>query len=393
MIHMRAFTLIEEARLAFLTQKGITYTLVHITATGFQKSILDATDPMREYFLENGIHDYEQQKQGTTNKIQVDTKILTNCEQVQTITSFYRPETKKGDPRLWVYNVKKYCTPDDILAFTFFEDCLYVLNITKSDIIADYNNTQSNPIKDLIYEIEKQLTTVADELLSKISIFANEWIRVDVEADTGIGRTIERLLGIPMNSAKDPDYKGIELKSARPKTTRTTLFSKTPDWTISACKNTQDILAKCGYITAEGWLSYRNTLVCNIPNSQGLFLYLNGIDNHLEIKKKQDQINTDIAVWQLKTLHETLKRKHTETFWIATNTRQSHGYTEFQITEITHTRKPIVTQFDYMLEQRRISVDLLLGRGSHGDTYAFKLKKGGVPLLFPEPRVYSISGI
>ena len=63
MIHMRAFTLIEEARLAFLTQKGITYTLVHITATGFQKSILDATDPMREYFLENGIHDYEQQKQ------------------------------------------------------------------------------------------------------------------------------------------------------------------------------------------------------------------------------------------------------------------------------------------------------------------------------------------
>lgn len=44
-----------------------------------------------------------------------------------------------------------------------------------------------------------------------------------------------------------------------------------------------------------------------------------------------------------------------------------------------------------MLEQRRISVDLLLGRGKHGDTYAFKLKKGGVPLLFPEPRVYKIS--
>lgn len=309
MIHMRSFTSLEEKRLAFLTKRGVSYTLVHITATGYQKSILDATDPMREYFLENNIHDYEQQKQGTSYKVQVKTKILTDKEEVQTITSFYRPETKKGDPRLWVYEVKKYCSPDDILAFSFFEECLYVLNISKSDIIADCDSNYENPIKELISEIEKKSTSVADELLSKFHLFANEWIKIDVEADTGIGRTIERLLGIPMNSAKEPDYKGIELKSARPKTTRTTLFSKTPDWTISACKNTQDILNKCGYITAEGRLSYRNTLVCNIPNSQGLFLYLNGIDDYLEIKQKQDKIDYDIAVWRLKTLHETLKKE------------------------------------------------------------------------------------
>ncbi|MBR3925488.1 MAG: hypothetical protein IKJ58_01845 [Akkermansia sp.] len=391
MIHMRAFSPIEEARLAILTQKSVSYTLVHITATGFQKSILDATDPMREYFLENNIHNYEQQKQGTANKVQVKSKILTNKEEVHTVTSFYRPETKKGDPRLWVYDVKKYCFPDDILALTYFEDCLYVLNITQSDIIADLDSPIANPIKELICEIEEKSTSVANELLAKFQIFANEWIKIDVEADTGIGRTIERLLGIPMNSTNEPDYKGIELKSARPKTTRTTLFSKTPDWTISACKSSQDILAKCGYITAEGRLSYRNTLVCNIPNSQGLFLYLNGIEDYLEIKQKQVQIDYDIAVWRLKTLHDTLKKKHAETFWISTNTRKQHGYTEFQISKITHSRKPIITQFDYMLEQRKISVDLLLGREKHGDTYAFKLKKGGVPLLFPEPRIYTIS--
>lgn len=391
MIHMRAFTPVEEARLSFLTKKGVSYTLVHVTATGFQKSILDATDPMREYFQENKVHDYEQQKQGAAHKVQIRTKILTDAEEIRTITSFYRPETKKGDPRLWVYEVKKYCSPDDILAFSFYEACLYVLNISKSDIIADCDSNYENPIKELILEIEKKSTSVADELLSKFHMFANEWIKIDVEADTGIGRTIERLLGIPMNSAKEPDYKGIELKSARPKTTRTTLFSKTPDWTISACKNTQDILNKCGYITAEGRLSYRNTLVCNIPNSQGLFLYLNGIADYLEIKQKQEKIDYDIAVWRLKTLHETLKKKHAETFWIATNTRNNQGHTEFQISNITHSRKPIVSQFDYMLEQRRISVDLLLGRGKHGDTYAFKLKKGGVPLLFPEPQVYRIS--
>lgn len=391
MIHMRAFTSVEEVRLAALTKKGVSYTLVHITATGFQKSILDATDPMREYFLENNIHDFSQQKQGTSNKVQYKTKILTNNEEVNTVTSFYRPETKKGDPRLWVYDAKKYCSPDDILAFTYFDGCLYLLNITKTDIILAINSIYENPIKELICEIEKKSTSVAEELLSKLQLFANEWIKIDVEADTGIGRTIERLLGIPMNSAREPDYKGIELKSARPKTTRTTLFSKTPDWTVSACKSTQEILAQCGYRTAEGRLSYRNTLVCNIPNSQGLFLCLNGKDDYLEIKQKQVQIENDIAVWRLKTLHDTLKKKHAETFWIATNTRKNHGYTEFQISKITHSRKPIVSQFDYMLEQRRISVDLLLGRGKHGDTYAFKLKKGGVPLLFPEPRVYTIT--
>lgn len=388
---MRTFTSSEEAKLSFFTKKGVMYTLVHITPTGFQKSILDATDPMREYFLENNIHDYQQQKQGTSHKVQFRTKILTERESIETVTSFYRPETKKGDPRLWVYEIKKYCSPDDILAFTCIDDCLYVINVTASDIIKAYEDSQDNPIKELLIENERRSSSVADELLSKLNAFANQWIKLDVDADTGIGRTIERLLGIPMNSAKEPDYKGIELKSARPKTTRTTLFSKTPDWNLSVCKNTQHILERCGYITAEGRLSYRNTLVCNVPNSQGLFLYLNGINDFLEIKQKKIETEFDIAVWKLQTLHETLKKKHAETFWISTNTRKSEGISEFQIASITHSRKPVVTQFDYMLEQRRISVDLLLGRGKHGDTYAFKLKKGGVPLLFPEPKQYIIS--
>ena len=106
MIHMRKFTSVEESRLKVLTKKGISYTLVHITATGFQKSILAATEPMREYFLENNIHDYERQKQGTSSKVQIKTKILTDKEEIHTVTSFYRPETKKGDPRLWVCDVK-----------------------------------------------------------------------------------------------------------------------------------------------------------------------------------------------------------------------------------------------------------------------------------------------
>lgn len=54
MIHMRNFNSFEMRNLTFLTQKSIEYTLVQITETGYKKSILDATDPMREYFKRKG---------------------------------------------------------------------------------------------------------------------------------------------------------------------------------------------------------------------------------------------------------------------------------------------------------------------------------------------------
>ena len=58
MIHMRNFNEFEVRNITFLTQKNIEYTLVQITETGFKKSILDATEPMRQYFKDCGMHDY-----------------------------------------------------------------------------------------------------------------------------------------------------------------------------------------------------------------------------------------------------------------------------------------------------------------------------------------------
>lgn len=57
MIHMRAFNKFELNNLAYLTSQSIEYTLVQITATGYKKSILDATEPMRQYFKDRGMHD------------------------------------------------------------------------------------------------------------------------------------------------------------------------------------------------------------------------------------------------------------------------------------------------------------------------------------------------
>lgn len=42
-----------------------------------------------------------------------------------------------------------------------------------------------------------------------------EWMPAEILADTGIGRTVETVLGIEMNASQSSDYKVIELKSHR----------------------------------------------------------------------------------------------------------------------------------------------------------------------------------
>lgn len=60
-------------------------------------------------------------------------------------------------------------------------------------------------------------------------------------------------------------------------------------------------------------------------------------------------------------------------------------------TDDKYTKNPNVGQFDVLLKQNLITVDLLLCRPSgNGDTYSFKIKKKGMSLLFPESVIYNI---
>lgn len=115
MIHMREFNAFEAKNVKFLVDKQVAYATIQITETGFKKSILDATAPVRAYFLEKGIHDYDEQLQGPDHKRYIETYILTDLEQHKTQSSLYRPVTKKGDPRIWVARIKEFIYPDRYL--------------------------------------------------------------------------------------------------------------------------------------------------------------------------------------------------------------------------------------------------------------------------------------
>lgn len=391
MIHMRPFTPFEERNMAFMVNHNVEFTLVQLTATGLKKGIMDATAPMRTFFLEKGVHNYEEQQKGPEHKQLIKTVILDGFEAKETATSLYRPVTKKGDPRLWIYGLKDFTHADDIHAICILNGRFYVVNITSCDIEAIFSSAQHSHLKDIIQQFNQASSAISDELLSFFRNNSDRWFESEVLADTGIGRTIETLLGIPQNSNKTPDYKGIELKSHREKrsSNKNVLFTQSPDWNLSKLKSGREIVALYGYDCGDGRLTYQNTVQCNHPNSQGLGLNLELVKEWLELKhygKKAD----DVAVWALQQLHSRLSVKHHETFWIKVENRIQDGKEYFRYSSIEHTRNPIIPQFDILLDAGIITVDLLLSRPSgHGDTYSFKIKKRGMPLLFPESLTYT----
>ncbi len=394
MIHMRRFTEVEEENLRTLTQLRIEATFVQITATGFQKSILDATEPMRHYFKEHGVHDFGSQPQGPDHKRLIPTILYGDEGCSATTTSFYRPVTKKGDPRIWPRNVTKYCEPDDILAIIFHDGQLRIFNLSRINLSELLDYDRDTPLAVELTACHKEASQISDELLSLMREMSTSWHHTDVLADTGVGRAIEKLLGIDMNCSPLPDYKGIELKSYREKRdgVRSSLFCQVPDWSISKMKSAKEIVDTYGY-WKHGSKTYHNTLSCEKINSQGLGLSLYQADRLLTIEEKIQQAErviklNDVAAWRLDSLHEKLRQKHHETFWIEVETTIRKGHEYFRPVTVEHTKNPILSQFDTLLDAGYITVDLLLSRsGGHGDTVSFKIKKSAKSLLFPKSKI------
>jgi hypothetical protein len=391
---MRLFNPLEEKNIKILTSENIEMSFLMPTATGLQKSIMDATAPFRLFLYERGIHDYGTQGQGADYKRLIQSHIATENGFISSQASLYRPVTKKGDPRIWFSGLTKYAAPNEMLGIFEFGMELYVLNLTKLDIGKILSGAIVNPVAELIRSISQDANKVAQELLLKIrTIAARGQIQAIGTGDTAIGRTLETLLGIPMNSRQEPDYKGIELKSFRDgRGTRKTLFAKVPDWSLSKFKSSAEILNHFGY--ARGTNFQLNCTVSALKiNSQGLFLKIDQKTNQL-IESSREQAIGDFAVWQLASLHAQLKTKHRETFWIAAESVYTNGVEYFCFTTIEHTRSPIPSQFDLLLENGIITLDHQIKRTSTGSLSergpSFKIKPKKLDLLFPPSLKYSL---
>ena len=391
---MRQLTSIEIDRIKILTENSVELCLIEPTETGLVKSIMDATGSVRNFLKSKSIHDFGLQNQGQESKVQITSKLIDTDKSINSIASLYRPNTKNGDPRIWFKGLGNYSKANDILGIIEFDGILYVLNITQIDLEKLLNSNIYNPLKELIDEINHISNEVADELLILLNKIASQGpVPAMLKADTAIGRTLETLLGIDINSSKKPDYKGIELKSYRDKKgNRKNLFAQVPDWSLSKFKSSAEILNNFGYERGEDFKLYC-TVSALVRNSQGLNLKLDSKINQL--LENSDKANIgDFIAWNLETLHNRLLEKHNETFWIAADSIIIDNKEHFQFKKVEHTRKPIVTQFDILLEQGIITLDHLIKRKPTGSVVEkgpiFKIKPNALDLLFPPSQSYSL---
>jgi hypothetical protein len=392
---MRQLSKIELGRLKQLTEKSVDLCLIEPTSTGLKKSILDATGSVRKYLKAKEVHDFELQLQGTESKIQLESFLLTEREAIHSRASLYRPVTKKGDPRVWFRGLGNYSDANDILGIIAFDRKLYVINLTKLDIAALIGSHYDNPLRELVSEINSESNAVSIELLKLlVKIARNGPVPALLRADTAIGRTLEALLGININSSRKPDYKGIELKSYRDgRNNRKNLFAQVPDWEASKFKSSAEILAEFGYRRGLDQKLYC-TVSAVARNSQGLKLKV-GADVRQLLENSDNPSVGDFVIWQLDTLHKRLLEKHNETFWIAANSIEVDGSEHFVYHKVEHTRKPLLTQFDILLEQGIITLDHLIKRTPNGKVVEkgplFKIKPNGLNMLFPPSQIYHLN--
>lgn len=385
----------------FFAEWGVEAAYLVPTATGLEKSIMDAHSPLRDFLRKEGVHDFSVQAQGQAAKVVLPAHLLTGQGGLQEKASLYRPETKQGDPRIWISGLRGYAAPGDLLAILAHRGEIFVVNASTPGVL-DSGRDPTSALGRVLQAIAAAKNEPVRELLEKLrAIAALGFVPSLRSGPTGVGMTLETMLGIQANSSKAPDYRGIELKASRAskgsskQSNRITLFSKVPNWKASAIKTPVELLEKYGYDKGG-----RRQLYCslnNIPNTLGLFLRTDGEVLHASHGTIERPNN--LVQWEIDGLRASLTEKHQDTFWVKAVSRQGATGEEFHYREVLHTRAPLDANLKTLLELGHVELDFvlhLLNREpgqkprarDHG--YLFKIAPKNLDMLFPPSVRYSL---
>lgn len=383
-----------------LARHGIEAGYLVPTENGLKKSIMDAHGLLRDYLRAKGVHDYDQQAKGPDAKREVPATFFTPDGLapggIPATASLYRPQTKDGDPRIWISRLGSRAAPGNVIALVATGDTLLVANLSDRAVVSE--DYELSPAFAEAVAPAKASNPHAGRLLDLIKDISTQgYVDALRHGPTGVGFTLETMLGIQANSSRAPDYFGIELKASRsmPKArnNRITLFSKAPDWPSSPCRSGTEILRRHGY-EREGRLQLYCSLN-NTPNSLGHFLRVDGDADRLRAMhaaKAAPVREQEVVNWDLGGLRATLAAKHKETFWVKARTRRALGGGEqFHFYEVHHTQAPLTLNLGEMLDAGRVEVDYamhLLNQRARDHGYLFKIFPKDMVALFPPPVIH-----
>lgn len=231
------------------------------------------------------------------------------------------------------------------------------------------------------------VTTLEEFIEEYRKIKSMGWIKTHRSGPTGIGKTLEDLLGIPENNHDEPDFGVYELKSCRINSkSMLTIFTKTPQ---PARSNTY-LRKKYGYSSSV----YDNDeKVLHSTLTAARFVQIADTGRSLKIvcdeKKISIASNTEIenVFWDKSSLRIAFEKKYKGKFVYAKALSRGLGVDE----EFWFQDAYEVSGFDYdamikLLEEGKLFVDLRIGQYPDGRTHdhgtGFRIREADQPLLF-----------
>lgn len=221
------------------------------------------------------------------------------------------------------------------------------------------------------------------------------WVKTHRSGPTGIGKTLEDLLGIPENNIDGPDFGDYELKSCRlDSKSMLTIFTKTPQ--PKGAANT--LRMTFGY-SSDAYDNDEKVLHATL--SADRYVAIANTGRQLKIKCDASKISIvaedqkEYAYWTREELKKAFERKYKNKFVYVKAHAQGTGANEqFYFTEAYE-----VSGFDYdafvaLLEKGKIYIDLRIGQyhggAKHGQTHdhgtGFRIKEADQSLLFKNNR-------
>ncbi|MHA2612346.1 MAG: MvaI/BcnI family restriction endonuclease [bacterium JZ-2024 1] len=224
-----------------------------------------------------------------------------------------------------------------------------------------------------------------EELIQKLNEIKNMgWIKTHRAGNTGIGKTLEDLLGITENNIPGPNATMIELKSARKNvSSMLTLFTKSP----LPPKANSVLLERFGYESARGY--GRKELHTTVSARQ--FNTLRGeVGFKIDIRENKVNLITVqreiVAYWDRETLRHSFEQKLPKLLYVKAEARGTGSNEEFWYNEAW-----LLSGFDFnnfvrLLEEGAIVVDIRIGQYPDGRTHdhgtAFRVFPDKLDLCF-----------
>lgn len=203
------------------------------------------------------------------------------------------------------------------------------------------------------------------QLISKLrKIKKSGYVKTHRAGDTGIGKTLEDLLGIEENNIPGPNGRLIELKSARKNAkSMLTLFTKSP----LPKKANSLLLQRYGYPSKRG--NNRKELHTTV-NAKSYNTLKGKVGFKIDIKEDRIELTSEskevLGYWDKRTLAMSFERKLPKLLYVKADSRGSRANEEFWFNDTW-----LLTGFDFenfvnLLKEGTILVDIRIGQYPDG---------------------------